>query len=430
MRRRNGWRARGWPLAALLVSACTSGTSMTPVGGPDANVASGSSSGAYIKHVIVVVQENRSYDNLFATFPHGDGATSGLTHTGASIPLAKANLYTPADINNQHPAFLTDYDGGKNDGFDKLPVQGKADFVYEYVDPSQIRTYWWLAKHYVLADHFFQTQSSGSFTAHQDLIRGGTGIGDDEALIDFPTAWPWGCDAPAGTVTSLITPTAYLADQGPFPCMSYRTLRDLLDAKSVSWKYYAPQLEQPGVPIGADLWNAFDAVKAVRYGSEWNTNVSMPNTNIFKDISSGNLAAVSWIVPEFQNSDHPGTAYGDAYDDGPAWVASIVNAIGGSQYWQSSAILILWDDWGGWYDHVPPPQLDDQGLGFRVPFIVVSPFAKKGYVDHEQYETASVVRFIEDNWRLGRLGTADKRAADILDAFDFARPARPFKEVP
>jgi phospholipase C len=393
--------------------------------GADASV----SSGAYIKHVIVVVQENRSFDNLFATFQGADGTTQGLLHTGKTIPLREANLFTANDLSNAHSTFETEYDYGKMDGFDKVPIDGSSTFAFEYVNPAQIQPYWTLAKQYVLADHLFQTQSSGSFTAHQDLIRGGTAINSTESLIDFPTAWPWGCDAPAGTVTSLITAKEYLTDEGPFPCMTYSTLRDLLDAKKVSWKYYAPKIDVPGVPIGAQLWNAFDAIKAVRQGSEWSTNVSMPETNIFGDITNGKLAAVTWIVPEFQNSDHPGEGYSDAYDDGPQWVSKIVNAVGSSKYWQSSAIVVLWDDWGGWYDHVEPPHINDQSLGFRIPMIVISPYARQSYVSHTQYETASIVRFIEDNWSLGRLGTADERAASIVDCFNFNLKARAFKPI-
>jgi phospholipase C len=421
----------------LPAAGCASGAPPITAGGTNAvpfvasrqnTAASSVPSGDYIKHVIVIVQENRTFDNLFARFPGADGATEGRTHTGAMVPLRKADLFSDAPVSNSHASFLIDYDGGKMDGFDTLPYEGNPYFVYQYVDPAQIRSYWTLAKRYVLADHFFSTQSSGSFTAHQDLIRGDSSINDTESLIDFPTGSPWGCDAPSGTVTSLITPAEYLADQGPYPCLTYRTLRDLLDAKHVTWKYYADQTGS-GDSLGADYWNAFDAIKAVREGPEWKTNVSMPNTNIFNDIASKRLPRVSWIVPAFPDSDHPGDFYGQDYDHGPAWVAQVVNAIGHSPYWSNCAILIMWDDWGGFYDHVPPPQYNDQSLGNRVPLIVVSPYAKTSYVMHGRYETASLVRFIEDNWNLGRLGTGDVRAADIVDAFNFNRTPRPFVTV-
>jgi phospholipase C len=210
--------------------------------------------------------------------------------------------------------------------------------------------------------------------------------------------------------------------QGPFPCLTYRTLRDLLDAKGVSWKYYVPLM---CCTAYGKLLSAFDAIKAVRYSSQWRTNVSTPQTNIFKDISKGRLPAVSWLVPDEPESDHPGTGS----DTGPSWVTSVVNAIGQSSYWKSTAIVIVWDDWGGFYDNANPPQLGYGGLGFRVPAIVVSPYAKQGYISRTQYEFGSILKFIEDNWNLGRLGTSDKRAASIIDCFDYSQKPRKFVKI-
>jgi phospholipase C len=326
-------------------------------------------------------------------------------------------------------------------GFDLPLLNGypQGNHVYQYINPGDIVPYWTLAKQYVLGDEMFQTQGSGSFTAHQDLIRGGTAINDSQSEIDFP--WNhqnafgnWGCDDLAGTTTALITtklqylsavPSPGYTPPGPFPCFNYTTLRDLLDAKSISWKYYVPKFD--GGDYGGSLWNAFDAIHAVRYGPEWGTNVQWPEKNVFNDIKNGKLAAVSWVIPDFVNSDHPGAGS----DTGPSWVASVVNAVGQSQYWNSTAIVVVWDDWGGFYDHVPPPFLDNQGgLGFRVPMLVISPYAKAGYVSHTQYEFGSIIRFIEDTFDLGRLNTTDTRAASIKDAFNFNQQPRPFSVVP
>jgi phospholipase C len=284
-----------------------------------------------------------------------------------------------------------------------------------------------MAQQYVLGDHMFPTQASGSFTAHQDLIRGGTELNSYETLIDFPTDGPWGCDAPPGVTTSLLTSSQqYLKDQGPFPCFTYETMRDLLDAQSVSWKYYTPAI----TTHGGDLWNAYDAIQQVREGSEWTTNISSPETNIFKDISNNALPAVSWVIPDGQNSDHPAQQeWGIHKDTGPSWVAQIVNAVGESAYWNSSAIVVVWDDWGGFYDHVAPPQLDYTGLGFRVPLLVISPYAKPGYVSHTQYEFGSILKFVEQTFNLGSLGTTDVRATSIGDVFNFAKGARAFKPI-
>lgn len=380
-------------------------------------------SGNYIKHVVILIQENRSFDNLFALFPGADGATTGLTHTGAPIALHESNLYSVVDGQNGHSAFVEDYDGGKMDRFDLVPVDGQlGTYVYQYVNPAQIQPYWTLAREYALADHMFQTQGSGSFTAHQDLIRGNTAINASESLIDMPHGEPWGCDAPAGTVTPVLTSSGQYVTDGPFPCLPYDTLRDLLDAAHVSWRYYLPG---ESVDVGG-LWNAFDAIRAVRYGSEWTTNMSTPETNIFTDISNHQLRSVSWVIPDFGNSDHPGAGS----DTGPSWVAQVVNAIGQSNYWKSTAIVVVWDDWGGWYDHVAPPQLDYQGLGFRVPMLVVSPYIDRGTISHTQYEFGSIIRFIENNWKLGRLQlSTDRRAQSIGDLFDFSRHPRKFHTI-
>ncbi|MGC1380144.1 MAG: alkaline phosphatase family protein [Candidatus Baltobacteraceae bacterium] len=437
------YRALGAILIALGIASCAGGA------GGGARVTAlpqrlppGSSSSSAIAHVVIVIQENRSFDDLFATFPGAAGATKGKTSDGRRILLHQAHLSEPCDFGHSWTGFLRDYDHGKMDGFDLEgsggQCYGKAGRrAYQYVNPSEIAPYWALAQQYVLADHMFQTQGSGSFTAHQDLIAGGTAIDPIESVVDFPSHSPWGCDAPAGTITSLLkgpggTTVApvklkYLYHGGPFPCFTYRTLRDSLDAKGVSWKYYSPPV-RGGT---GSLWNAFDAIKAVRNGPEWGTNVTDSEKDIFTDITNGALPAVSWLVPDEMNSDHPGSAS----DSGPSWVASVVNAVGESSYWDSTAIVVVWDDWGGFYDNVPPPFFDNAGgLGFRVPMIVVSAYARRGassqgYVSHTQYEFGSILRFVEDNWSLPLVRTTDTRAASIADCFDFSQQPRAFTPI-
>ena len=145
-------------------------------------------------------------------------------------------------------------------------------------------------------------------------------------------------------------------------------------------------------------------------------------TAVLSDIAAGRLANVAWIVPSLRDSDHPGS--GSA--SGPAWVASIVNAVGHSSYWNDTAIFVLWDDWGGWYDHVAPPQLEPGGLGFRIPLIVVSPFAKRGYVSHVQFELGSVVKYVETTFGLASLAATDASAAPLDDCFDYTQAPSPF----
>jgi phospholipase C len=406
------------------------------------NAARTSSSASPIQHIVVVVQENRSFDDFFATFPNADGTTTGLMKTSSGpvqIPLVKSKLVELCDFNHAYHKYLEDYDGGAMDGFNLEGGTGickhKATAPYQYVDPAQIAPYWDMATQYVLGDHLFQTQGSASFTGHQDLIAGATTINPKKttSLIDLPTIAPWGCDAPKGTKTSVLkvigSKLRYYRDTGPFPCLKYSTMRDLLDAKGVSWKYYSP----PVVGNSGAIWNAFEAIKAVRYGPEWGTNVTDSDTQIFTDISGGTLPAVSWLIPDKANSDHPQSNT----DTGPSWVASVVNAIGQSSYWDSTAIVIVWDDWGGFYDHVPPPFFDQWGgLGFRVPMIVVSAYARQssptqpGYVSHTQYEFGSILKYIENNFGLGSLGTTDARANSMVDCFDYTQKPRTFSVIP
>jgi len=423
----------GVTLLALLLASCNA--SRQAAGAPVIPPQTDTAAAPKFAHVIVMIQENRTFDNFFATYGHGaDGATTGKMidpSDGKTVKTVALTMHSliGRDIGHTWEVNREEYDNGKMDGFGLNGFGGwgfgpkVGAYAYQYVDPKQIAPYWTMAGQYVLADHFFETQASGSFIGHQDLIAAGTPLSPYESLTNYPTNVPWGCDASDGTKTSILTnKDVVLAGKGPFPCMSYATLADLLDAKGVSWKYYAPPLNSHA----GYLWSAFDAIKAIRYGPDWHKNVTHPNTAIFDDIRNGTLPQFAWLLPDHDDSDHPGAPK----DTGPSWVASVVNAVGKSKYWDSTVILVTWDDWGGFYDHVKPPHLDYQGLGFRVPLLAISARAKKGYVAHNQYEFGSILRFAEDNWGLGSLGHTDARAADFVnDFFSFTQPPRKFAPI-
>ncbi|HEV3091968.1 MAG TPA: alkaline phosphatase family protein [Candidatus Cybelea sp.] len=456
-------------MLAFALAGC-GGSSLLSPSGASLQPSSGTGSSP-IQHVVMIVQENRSFDNLFADFPGVNGGLygyekvkKGTKWVEKKVPLRETTLLPSKnhDIGHCYYAFIQAYDSGKMDGFDYEPngacprswTGGSPSklYPYFYVNPTNIESYWDMAQQYVIADNMFQTQGSGSFSAHQDLIRGGSALGGaygtGSSLIDTPTGIPWGCDAPPGTTTDLITTSLkWEEDAGPLPCTkdfgytssSYATLASEMDDNNVTWKYYTPCFKNsPGSctpkcnPCAGSELNAFDVIWSVRNSKEWGTNVSMPETNIFADISDGNLPAVSWVIPEDNNSDH----LGEPKDLGPQWVASVVNAVGGSKYWNSTAIIILWDDWGGLYDHVAPPFRDDQGgLGFRVPMLVVSPYSKLGsgsggYVSHTQYEFGSVLKYVEQNFGLPSLGTTDQRANSISDTLNYNQNPRAFKSIP
>jgi len=361
-----------------------------------------SSNTSPIQHIVVIMQENRSFDNLFNGFPGADSAQIGMSGSTA-VKLQPTNLGNGPDLDHTHTGWWRQWDGGKMDGFAEA---APGLYAYSYVPQSQIAQYWTLAQEFTLGDRMFQANTGPSFVAHQYMIAGQSG----QASENPNWSGAWGCDAPAGTTVALIGPNGTDLP-GPFPCFDYQTMGDLLDAKSVTWLYYAP-----GTNDSFYIISAFDAIKHIRYGADWQKNVISPETQVLTDIAAGQLAQVTWIVPTLNNSDHPGPP---SY--GPEWVASIVNAIGASPMWSSTAIFVSWDDSGGWYDHVPPPQVDNMGLGFRVPVIVISPYAKTGYVSHTQHEISSTLKFIEETFGVGSLGTRDSISDDFSDCFNYSQ---------
>ena len=431
---RQGIKAAAAAVLALLWAGCSGGggggagqpppiEQPPPTSGPHGPV------GKYIKHVVIVVQENRSFDDLFSGFPGADAAHYGYEHDGTKVPL-HAGTFDGVDIYHDWSNAMTGYAGGRMNGFDlnKL-VNGRTAGTYPYahLQRSLVAPYWTMAREYVLADSMFPTMFGPTFTAHIDLIASTTNLNATQAEVDGPTGQPWGCDAPPGTTTYLLNPQRQETGGGPFPCFTqYRTMADTLDAAGVSWKYYAPSVKI----AGGRLWAPFAAIKSVRYGPDWR-KVASPQTTVLTDAAHGRLADVSWVIPNLADSDHAGSNS----DKGPSWVASVVNAVGESPYWQSTAIVVLWDDWGGWYDHVTPPQLDFVGLGIRVPCIIISPYAKAGYVAHTPYEFGSVLKFVEEAFDLPYLGAradgyTDERAAALTGAFDFKQKPRPFTPIP
>jgi phospholipase C len=346
------------------------------------------------------------------------------------ITLETCSCLGGTDIEHSHATFEAEYDNKKMDGFDTISFgtvgQGGPAlyYPYAYVVRREVQPYWDMANRYALADHMFSTATTDSFVAHQQIIAGTTRLNSHESLTDTPSSLPWGCDNPnPSTSTGLIFTNGKVSEfGGPFPCLTqYKTMADVLDASGVSWKFYVAGLLQD---FSGAVWDSFDAIKGVRYGSDWK-NVVNPNTRIFTDIKNGTLPQVSWVIPTLADSDHP--ASGE--NKGPAWVSSVVNAVGKSAYWKNTAIVVLWDDWGGFYDNVPPPQLDYTSLGMRVPMIVISPFAKRHFVSKTQYEFGSVLKFIEQNFGTGSLGSTDDRANSIGDIFNFSQQPDRFQPI-
>jgi phospholipase C len=371
-----------------------SGGPVSPVSGP-------------IQHIVIIMQENRSFDHMFNGFPGADTVQTGM-NGNTVVPLTPTALGNGPDVSHSHTSWWTQWNQGKMDGF------GRSGMLpYTYIQKNEVQAYWDLAQKFTIGDRMFQSNTGPSFVAHQYMIAGQSGNASEN-----PDGNVWGCDAPFYERVALVGPNGTDLP-GVFPCFDYQTMADLLDAKGVSWKYYAP-----GTTDSFFIISAFQAVKHIRFGQDWQNNVVSPETQVLTDIGNGQLAQVTWIVPTFNNSDHPG-----APAQGPDWVASIVNAIGASPMWNSTAIFVSWDDWGGFYDHVPPPQIDQMGLGFRVPVIVVSPYARNGYVSHVQHESGSMLHYIETVFGLPSLGTRDSVSDDFSDCFDYTQKPTAYHKV-
>lgn len=382
-----------------------------------------------IKHVVIIIQENRSVDNLFNGFPGADTVIEGMSRDGP-VSLRPVSLGYPADIDHQHRAWLREYDDGKMDGWDDVSTIPRQDplFPYAYVPRLQVQPYWDMAEQYTFADRMFQSNTGPSFPAHLYLVAGQSQFTASNPNGRESAEYSWGCDSPWSARVSVID-AAGAEQPGPWPCLDFPTLADTSQAHGVTWRYYAPGFNSLG-----NIWSAFDAIRHVRFSQEWD-NVVSPETRVIYDAEAGNLANITWVIPSAQDSDHAfpekrtseDIAANSVY--GPDWVASVVNAVGSGPLWSSSAVFILWDDWGGWYDHVTPPHLDRMGLGFRVPFIVVSPYAKRHYVSHVEHEFGSLVKFVEVAFRLPSLQTTDRRADGLRDCFDFGKAPTAFRTI-
>jgi len=418
------------------------------------------------QHIVVIVQENRTPDNLFQGLcvpPFGSATSCSTTPTTSQYNVKTKNwlnkksstgvtqpgtvrLANNYDLNHSHSAFVAMCDADatgacKMDGAAGVTCAPRCpanpQFKYVLNAGGILNPYLTLATQYGWANYMFQTNQGPSFPAHQFLF-GGTSApsaADDAAGIFASenmsnsglggVGATAGCIAAAATTVEVINPSSG-EKQKIYPCFEHQTMPDLLPS-TFTWRYYAPS--------AGSIWTAPNAIQhicessgpsGVCTGSEWKDNVDLISADVLKDIGNCNLRSVSWVIPTGKNSDH-------AHDNdggGPSWVASIVNAIGNSTtcdsnsgYWKNTAIFIVWDDWGGWYDHEPPTVLTgvqgDYQYGFRVPLIVVSAYTQAGFINNVRHDFGSILRFVEQNFDIaeGALTFADSRSTSDLTAF-------------
>jgi phospholipase C len=383
-----------------------------------------------ISHVVFIIQENRSFDNLFQGYPGADTVPEGKLSTGKTVALQASPLGAHYVIDHSAEAMFEACNGkgslpgtdcrmnGFNNEFTGMAPPSLKHPQYVYVPHSQSKPYFDMAHEWVVADRMFQSQLDESFVAHQYVIAA-----QAASAVGIPANW--GCSG--GPLNTLPTITQSRDIYGPSEqvCFNYQTLGDELDEAGLSWRFYASAYGSASSGNGG-VWSSYQAVRHIYYGPDWTKDVISPNWKFITDVRLGTLSNFTWITPVCDDSDHvncPG-AYG------PSWVSALVNTVGKSKFWNSTAIFVIWDDWGGLYDHVKPPYKDYDGLGFRVPMLVISPYAKSNHVSHVQYETASVLRFAEDLFGLGTLAAADARATSPAgDCFDFSQRPRPFVKI-
>jgi phospholipase C len=423
-----------------------------------------------IKHVVIIMQENRSYDSYFGTYPGADGLPRSGSGFAVCVPNPQGGCVQPfhdaQDRNGGGPhgaeSAVADINGGKMDGFVAEQQHGGAKHcvgqfdprcgssghpdVMGYHDAREIPNYWQYASNFVLQDRMFEPNASWSLPEHLFMVSG----------------WSARCASsdPMSCVNELQSPQRLTArpgkrpgnPQGGEPDYAWTDLTYLLHKNHISWAYYlaqgtqpdcaddqmycAPQPQTRKVP---QIWNPLPWFDTVKQDGELGNIQDI--SGFYAAAKAGTLPAVSWVVPDGTVSEHPPALV----SAGQSYVTGIINAVMRSPDWNSTAIFLAWDDWGGFYDHVAPPRVDENGYGLRVPGLLISPYARKGYIDHQTLSFDAYLKFIEDDFiNAARIdprtdGRPDPRPdvredatqlGNLLSEFDFSQAPRPAMLLP
>ena len=372
---------------------------------------------------MIIVKENRTFDELFGRFPGANGATTGSCF-GRTIALRRAPQIYPKDLPHSFGDGRVDFDGGKLDRFCRDDPR-VTNYAYSQIYPGQAPNYWHWAHRFEIADDFFASHRGPSFPNHQYLIAAQAGGATDGPGWTAQPPGPgltrtWGCDAPHRETVPILDTEGHRIRVPP--CFDYTTEGDLLTQAGLDWSYYSGTDSQSGY-----AWSAYSAVRHIRESDQWMQHIKGVD-GFLHDAETGALPAVTWVTPRFPVSEHPLPPTNAC--QGENWTTLLVDALMRSPDWGSTAVFVTWDDWGGFYDHVPPRSVDRFGFGFRVPLLVISPYAKAGNIDHHEGEFSSILRFIEDNWSLGQLTARDRSATDMSYDFDFAQQPMPPDPLP
>jgi phospholipase C len=358
-----------------------------------------------IRHFISLMLENHSFDNYFGTYPGADGIPQSVCmpvrlDTPGSRCIKPFHIENEAveDLNHSPEIARNQLDGGRMDGFVAAIARERGrvqPLVMGHYDDRDIPFSWNVADDYVLFDRFFTSALGGSVLNHMYWVSGGPGAQRGDFIP------PEGFDDP--------------------------TIFDRLQAKGISWKFYVQDYD-PAINVRSralgDRGSQLVRVPLLDYPRVLDDRRLLshivPFQQLFEDLRRGQLPAVSYVVPSATSEHTPGSTY----LGGETFVRTIVNGLMRSSAWKSSAFMWSYDDWGGWYDHVRPPAVDGMGYGFRAPALLVSPYAKRGYIDHRTLDFTSMLKFIEQNWDLAPLASRDRAASGLMSAFDFSRGPR------
>jgi phospholipase C len=376
-----------------------------------------------IKHVVVIVKENHTFDNYFGSFPGAEGTQTAVYSDGGTFTPPHATD-SVRDMCHLHECALQDWNDGGMNGWDL--VDGSSldgdNQAYAQYQETDIPNYWTYAKTFTLGDHFFADVLGPSFPGHMMFLAAQAHWATDDPPTSVAAPF-WGCDEPDATTVPVLS-GGTCTQASVFPCFNIPSVPDILPA-GVDWKFYGSNFY-----VLPEIWSMFDGISEIRNGPSWSTNVV--NVSQFDaDVANNALPAVTWLVDQDLADEHPGVG---GVCVGENWTVDRINGImKNSALWESTAILFTMDDFGGWYDHVKPPRAygcDAQhpyGLGFRLPLLIISPYAKPGFVFREPSEQASIPRFIERIFgatkTLSDLDPAaqDGQANDLMDAFDFTQ---------
>jgi phospholipase C len=339
-----------------------------------------------IEHVVVIIKENHAFDNYFGTFPAADGIPPNVSlpdGNGANIAPHWIASNSTNDLPHSRPAMLEAWNNGSNDRFAVVATQwgpGRAFESMGYYDERQLPYYWELARKFTLADHYFQSMF-GPTDPNRFFSFAGTNAGLETNFIQFAT-------------------------------FDGLTIFDQLQAKGVSWRYYYEPTS-----FHAPLPMYFRTLSSNPEAA----NGMVPLDRLLPDIQRGDLAQVTYVDPSDSStiSEHPA----QNVSLGETWTKTLVNAIVSSAQWSTTAILLTMDESGGYYDHLSPPQVDEWGYGFRVPMLVISPFAKRGWIDSDVMDHTSILKLIADNWGLPYLTQREAKSGRLIDALVFGPAA-------